>query len=124
MKARRCEQTAVAFVAAGLFVLHAPELFAKTYVVNGARVDASDENLGTEAEPLKTIHRAAQLAQLGDTVLVHAGVYRERVAPARGGREGQPIVYTAAAREQVVIKGSDVWQPRWRKTSDERAATR
>ena len=113
------QQTAVAIVAAGFFALLTPELSAKTYVVNGAHRDASDENLGTKAEPLKTIDRAAQRAQPGDTVLVHAGVYRERVAPARGGTEGQPIVYTAAPGEQVFIKGSDIWQPRWRKTNDE-----
>lgn len=113
------QQIAVAICAVGLFVPIAPELIAKTYVVNNAHVNASDVNLGTEAGPLRTIHRAAQLAQPGDTVLVHAGVYRERVAPVRGGKEGQPIVYTAAPREQVVIKGSDVWQPQWRKIAGE-----
>jgi hypothetical protein len=109
----------VAFLAVGLLVLLPPNAFADTYVVNGARANASDENRGSEAAPLKTINRAAQLAQPGDIVLVHEGVYRERVAPARGGTKGQPIVYTTAPREKVVIKGSEVWQPRWRKTSDE-----
>ncbi len=113
------QRTTVAIVAVGLFVLFPPTSFAETYVVNGAHANASDENPGSEAEPLKTIDRAAQFAQPGDTVLVHAGVYRERVAPARGGTKEQPIVYTAAPGEHVVIKGSDVWQPRWRKTSDE-----
>ena len=114
----RPPRSAVAIVAFGLFVLLAPDSFAKTYVVHGTHVNASDENLGSEAEPLKTIQRAAHLAQPGDTVLVRKGVYRERVAPARGGTAGQPIVYTAAPGEQVVIKGSDIWQPQWRKTSD------
>ena len=68
----------------------------------------------------QTINRAAQLAQPGDTVLVHAGVYRERVAPARGGQPGQPIVYQAAPGETVTIKGSELWQPAWRKLSDNR----
>ncbi len=112
-------QAAVALVAAGLFALIAPELSARTYVVNGRHDDASDDNPGTETEPLKTIHRGAQLALPGDVALVHAGVYRERVAPARSGTEEQPIVYTAAPGENVVIRGSDVWQPQWRKTSDE-----
>ena len=35
--------------------------------------------------PLKTISAAAQLAQPGDVITVHEGVYRERVAPPRGG---------------------------------------
>ena len=108
----------VAILTLGLIVLLPANSFAETYVVNGPRANASDENPGSEAAPLKTIHRAAQLAQPGDTVLVHAGVYRERVAPALGGTKERPIVYTAAAGEQVVIKGSDVWRPQWRKTSD------
>ncbi len=99
------------------FVLFPPVAFADTYVVNGGHVNASDENAGTESLPLKTIQQAAQLAQPGDTVLVHAGIYRERVAPARGGTKEQPIVYTAAPKERVVIKGSEIWQPHWRKTS-------
>lgn len=50
----------------------------------------------------------------GDTVLVHAGVYRERVAPARGGENGRPITYLAAPGEPVVVTGADVWRPVWR----------
>ena len=95
------------------------ELSARTIVVNGLHALASDKNYGSEAEPLKTISSAAQLAQPGDLVLVRAGIYRERVAPARGGTETQPIIYMAAPGEQVVIKGSDVWQPAWERISDQ-----
>jgi len=85
----------------------------RTWVVNQASPAASDEGQGTEASPFKKISAAAQKAQPGDTVLVHAGVYRERVAPARGGEEGRPIVYQAAPGEVVEIKGSDVFQGPW-----------
>ena len=41
----------------------------------------SDRNPGTEDLPFKTIQRAADLAMPGDTVVVHAGEYREWVDP-------------------------------------------
>ena len=68
--------------------------------------DAAD---GSEDGPFRTISRAAAIAQPGDTVLVHAGEYREWVAPRRGGlSEQRRITYEAAAGEHVVIKGSEV----------------
>jgi parallel beta-helix repeat protein len=103
----------VAAIVIGMIGLSPYRLSADTLVVNQAHVDAADRNPGTEQAPFRTINGAAQVAQPGDTVLVHAGIYRERVAPARGGRESQPIVYTVARGESVVIKGSEVWQPDW-----------
>jgi hypothetical protein len=68
-----------------------------------------DTNAGTLAEPLRTIQRAADLAQPGDVVTVHEGVYRERVNPPRGGlSDAKRIVYRAAPGERVEIKGSEV----------------
>jgi hypothetical protein len=49
------------------------------YIITG-----SDASPGTQAAPLRTIQRAADLAQPGDTVTVHAGVYRERANPTPG----------------------------------------
>ncbi len=69
---------------------------------------------GSAQQPLKTISAAARLAQPGDVVTVHAGTYRERVTPPRGGTSDQQrITYQAAPGEKVVIKGSEVvkgWQ--------------
>ncbi len=68
-----------------------------------------DSNPGTPAAPLRTIQHAAELAQPGDVVTVHQGVYRERINPPRGGRsDAERIVYQAAAGEKVEIKGSEV----------------
>ena len=68
-----------------------------------------DKNPGTAEKPLGTIQRAAELAQPGDVVTVHAGVYRERINPPRGGEsEAKRIVYEAAPGEKVEIKGSEV----------------
>ena len=60
----------------------------------------ADRNKGTVSRPLRTIQAAADKAQPGDTITVHAGVYRERVNPPRGGTsEDQRFVYQAATGE-------------------------
>src|SRR3954447_12097446 len=75
----------------------------------------SDSADGSEADPFRTIGRAADLAQPGDTVRVHAGEYREWVVPRRGGlSDRRRITYEAAPGEHVVIKGSEPvtgWEP-------------
>ncbi|UCC98027.1 MAG: right-handed parallel beta-helix repeat-containing protein [Phycisphaerales bacterium] len=82
-------------------------------------VKGDDTNKGTTRAPLKTISRAAELAQPGDVITVHEGTYRERVNPPRGGRSDRKrIVYQAAADEKVVIKGSEVVQG-WRKLQND-----
>jgi len=71
-------------------------------------VDGTDDADGSAERPLRTINRAAAIAQPGDTVLVHAGEYREWVKPRRGGlSDTRRITYEAAAGEHVVIKGSE-----------------
>lgn len=69
----------------------------------------NDTNPGTKALPFLTISRAAELAQPGDTITVHAGIYREEIAPPRGGlSDDQRIVYQAAPGEIVSVRGSEV----------------
>src|SRR5262245_49813667 len=71
--------------------------------------NGNDKNRGTETEPLRTIQRAANLAQPGDVVTVHKGIYRERVNPPRGGdSDSKRVVYQAAPGEKVAIRGSEV----------------
>lgn len=71
-------------------------------------VYGSDENIGSSDKPFCTISKAAQLAEAGDTVIVHEGVYREWVKPLHGGDSNEKrIVYRAAEGEKVVIKGSE-----------------
>ncbi len=70
--------------------------------------NGDDTNDGSPAQMLKTISAAAELAQPGDTVVVHEGVYRERVSPPRGGTSDDlRITYQAASGEKVVITGSE-----------------
>jgi hypothetical protein len=68
----------------------------------------SDANAGTAASPFLTISAAAERAQPGDKIIVHEGIYRERVSPPRGGTsETERITYEGAPGEKVVIKGSE-----------------
>jgi len=89
----------------------------RTYYVDQNNPRAGDGGAGTQEQPFKSISKAAGLAWPGDTIVVHTGVYRERVAPARGGQEDKPIIYVAAAGEKVVIKGSEVFNPEWQQDS-------
>ena len=59
----------------------------------------------------RTIGEAAAKAAPGDVVLVRPGVYREHVAPERGGEPGRPVTYRAAERGTVSLRGSEVWKP-------------
>jgi len=68
-----------------------------------------DGNPGSKEHPLATIGAAARMAQAGDTITVHEGIYRERVNPANGGlNDLLRILYRAAEGEEVIIKGSEI----------------
>jgi hypothetical protein len=70
-------------------------------------IHGNDQQKGTADQPLRTISRAAAQAMAGDTVIVHAGVYREWVNPANGGTEEHRIVYRSAGDGEVVITGAE-----------------
>jgi hypothetical protein len=77
-----------------------------TLHVAATGADSAD---GSQGRPFRTINRAAELAQPGDTVIVHEGEYREWVRPRRGGLSGaRRITYQAAPGEHVVVKGSEL----------------
>ncbi|MGI6417777.1 MAG: right-handed parallel beta-helix repeat-containing protein [Thermoguttaceae bacterium] len=107
---KRVLTACAALLLAPLAASHAAERHVAT---NG-----DDANAGTRAAPLRTIQRAADLAQPGDVITVHDGVYRERIAPPRGGESEQKrIVYQAAPGEKVEIKGSEIVK-NWGKVQD------
>ncbi len=87
------------------------ELTAREYHVAKSGLDT---NSGDRDCPFLTIQAAADVAEAGDVVTVHAGIYRERVNPRRGGISEQTrIEYRAAVGERVEVKGSEVigeWQ--------------
>jgi len=80
--------------------------------------NANDQNPGTLESPFLTLNRAAELAMPGETIRVHAGIYRERVDPQRGGTPGAPITYEAALGEDVFLRGSDEYRPVWQALTD------
>ncbi|MDH3650305.1 MAG: right-handed parallel beta-helix repeat-containing protein, partial [Saprospiraceae bacterium] len=68
-----------------------------------------DGNKGTYEMPFITIQAAADVAQPGDIVTVHAGIYREWIIPPRGGlSDSERIMYRTAKGEKVEIKGSEM----------------
>jgi hypothetical protein len=80
-------------------------------------VDASlgsDSNDGSAGAPLATIQEGAERAQAGDVVRVRPGVYRETLAPPRGGTPSAPIWFVAEG-DGVVVDGSDpaLASPAW-----------
>jgi hypothetical protein len=89
--------------------------YTKTYHVNQNHHNASDENSGTREAPFLTISKAAEVLQPGEKVIIHSGVYRESVQPARGGKDAKNMIgYEAARGEEVTISGSipvkGVWE--------------
>jgi Right handed beta helix region/Protein of unknown function (DUF1565) len=92
--------------------------FTRTYHVDQRNALASDRNPGTEQLPFRTIGRAAELLQPGERVVVAAGVYREHVAPTRGGSgPDRMISYEAAPGAEVIIKGSELASGGWQKAT-------
>jgi hypothetical protein len=91
-----------------------PALAGRVFHVDNQSPAASDQGPGTAALPLKTLHRAVELAAAANaggtpaTVLVHPGTYRESVS-VRAGGTGAALIVQAVEAGQAVISGSDVW---------------
>jgi hypothetical protein len=72
-------------------------------------VNGNNSDNGSSQKPFKTISEAVRHAFPGDTITVHAGIYRESVNPVRGGEnDSKRILYRAVPCEKVEIKGSEV----------------
>jgi len=80
---------------------------AAQHIIHVAK-NGNDHNPGTKSRPLQTISAAAKLANPGDIITVHQGIYRERINPPRGGTSNnRRITYQAAPGEKVEIAGSE-----------------
>jgi hypothetical protein len=55
---------------------------------------------------VRSLQRAADLAESGDTILLWPGLWRETVHLRRGGRPGRPLVLRAALPGRAVISGA------------------
>ena len=89
--------------------------YRKTYHVDAHHPAASDDNPGTVDAPLRTINAAAARLQPREKAIIHAGVYRECIRPARGGTGPDAMIaYEAAPDAHVVVRGSEIWKPQAR----------
>jgi hypothetical protein len=68
---------------------------------------ADDANPGTAEAPLKTLAAALALLEPGKTILLHPGVYREKVELTVSGTEEAPITIRAVEPGTAVISGAD-----------------
>ena len=70
--------------------------------------NGSDVNPGTEAQPWRTIRKAAVTLIAGDRVYIKEGTYKERVLPENSGNPGNYIAYLG---HTVTIDGTDISVP-------------
>jgi parallel beta-helix repeat protein len=85
-----------------------PRVWAAEYYVSKS---GNNSNPGTEAQPWKTIQKAANTLTAGDTVYIKAGTYNERVVPKNSGNAGNYITYTNYNNDTVTIDGTGVSIP-------------
>lgn len=64
-----------------------------------------DANHGTIEEPWRTIGKANNELNAGDTVLIRGGDYDEVIEPRNSGAPGSPITYRSYPGETVTIRG-------------------
>jgi hypothetical protein len=93
--------------AALILLLAAQAGWGSVYHVSPA---GSDANPGGAAKPWRTLAHSADAAAPGDTVLIAAGTWHERLMPCRSGEPGKPITY-ASEGGVAVIDGQGVELP-------------
>ncbi|HHG83811.1 MAG TPA: T9SS type A sorting domain-containing protein [Bacteroidetes bacterium] len=93
-----------------LFLIFSSNLHANTFYVATNGLDTSP---GTAAQPWKTIQKAANLLLAGDTVLIKAGTYKERVTVQHSGNSNQYIVFSNYQNEVVTIDGDGLTWGNW-----------
>lgn len=91
------------FVSILLLIVLATTVKAQYYV----SVTGSDANPGTSSQPFKTIQKAANVLQAGDTCYIMAGIYRETVIPLNNGTSTNHIVFKNYMNDKVFIVGTD-----------------
>ncbi len=82
--------------------------FAADYYVSPK---GNDANAGSLASPWKTVQKAADTLQPGDTVFVRRGTYRELVTIRVSGTAGAPITFAAFAGERPIIDATRIPVP-------------
>jgi len=99
IKCGRDSRLVVLILALGLCSLD--QLRAATYYVSTA---GRDSDSGTASLPWRTIQNGVNTVSAGDTILVDAGSYGERVTTVRGGT-GETNRITIQAQGEAIVKG-------------------
>lgn len=78
-------------------------------VVSGKTWHVSNQTLAgiVQDDQVRTISKAASLAEPGDMVIIHSGVYREAVTIEKSGLPDSPITFQAATGAVVIMTGAD-----------------
>ena len=93
-----------------LLLMHTAQAFPADYWV---APDGSDTASGNTEKPFRTIQKAADVANPGDTCIVRGGTYREAVTIRHSGTEDNPIRFVAAEGESVILDGTDLITGEW-----------
>jgi len=75
------------------------------YYVNGSTGNDSNDGL-SEITAWKTIQKSFNQATPGSTVIIHGGIYNEQLILNVSGTPGNPILFTAASGDTVMIDGT------------------
>ena len=92
------------------FLFVAGEVVATTYYVSNSGLDS---NLGTETHPFKTIQKAADIVNPGDTVIVKDGVYTDMnndkliVKITRGGNSNAWVTFISENKHGAILDGNN-----------------
>ncbi|MDF7824180.1 DUF5010 C-terminal domain-containing protein [Pontiellaceae bacterium B12227] len=84
-----------------LFALMPSMLWAATYYVDQASVEVAQD--GSATYPYKTITQAAAAMSPGDTCIIHAGTYRERVVV-----QDNNVTFRRYGNDKVTVSGADL----------------
>jgi len=78
-------------------------------ITEGKTWNVSGETLAgvEQKKQVRTIGKAAALAEPGDTVIIHSGIYREAVVIEKSGLSNNPIIFQTAAGAGVIMTGAD-----------------
>jgi len=79
------------------------EMLAAVYHVS---TNGNDAARGSRSSPWRTLAKANSIAGAGDSVVVHAGVFRDGIRPLNSGQVNNPITFQAALGERVILRTS------------------
>jgi len=89
---------------------------ADTFYVSLSGKDTAD---GGATSPLRTVQHGVDLLKPGDTLLIGAGTYRERIEVKQSGAMARPVTIAALPGAHVIVSGADRLNSGWSKVSDD-----